>query len=340
MAINIKLKPNIDWYEYYYDCPHDVIVDFLLNEKDFLKRQSLAITAIEKIMRSHKKQLLLGHVSELARIEHGIRELEPWVRDHVVHAMLSYLLGIFINENFIYDLTGERVDQFQWKLAGLFHDIGYPAQIAKDLLKSYTDRINEIANTISLASQEIHFNIVPVGLDRLQNDVNSFDLMQKYLDKWDLNINAKAVYDISIQKGNICHGMISALCVLYIIDLLYQENNPSREVNDYSGWSQHCFTGDVVSACTAIFIHNLPSEYFKHSKISLDKAPIAYLLKLSDCLQDWERPSKNNKHGFPANSYDIDVVNKTLFFSAPAERKEKITDEVVSCLIDENIEIT
>jgi len=340
MTINEKLKPNYDWYEYYYDCPHEVIVDLLLNEKDFLKRQSLAITAIEKIMRSHKKQSLLSHVSELARIEHGIRKLEPWVRDHVVHAMLSYLLGIYINENFIYELTGKRIDQFQWKLAGLFHDIGYPAQIAKDLLKSYTDRLNEIKDTIGLESQEIRFNIVPVGLDKLQNNVNSFDLIQDYLDKWDLDINAKAVYNENIEKGNICHGMISALCVLYIIDLLYQKNNPLREVNDSSGWSQHYFTGDVASACSAIFIHNLPNKYFKQSKISLDKAPIAYLLKLSDCLQDWERPSHNNQQGFPASSYDIEVVNKTLNFSAPADRKEKITDEVLSCLIAENIQIS
>lgn len=168
--------------------------------------------------------------------------------------------------------------------------------------------------------------------------MNSFDLLQKYLDEWGICINASAVYNDNIQKGNICHGMISALCILYIIDLLYQKNNPSREVNDYSGWSQHYFAGDVVSACTAIFIHNLPSKHFKHSKISLEKAPIAYLLKLSDCLQDWERPSHNNQQGFPANLYNIEVVNKTLNFSAPKNRKEKIIDEVVSCLADEFIE--
>ena len=191
MTINEKLLPNRDFYEYYYDCPHELFTEFLMTERDFLKRQKLAVTAIDKIMQAHNKQMLLHHVSELARIEHGTRELEPWVRDHVVHALLSYLLGIYINENFIYNIIGNKVDSFQWKLAGLFHDIGYPAQIAKDILSSYTTKINEIRKNIGIDSQEIYFSLAPIGLENLQNKVNSFDLFQNNIDEWGLKINAR-----------------------------------------------------------------------------------------------------------------------------------------------------
>lgn len=341
MTINEKLLPNLDNYEYYNDCPHELIKNFLMKvkERDFLKRQELAVTAIDKIMQAHNKQELLHHVSELARIEHGIREIEPQARDHVVHALLSYLLGIYINEKFIYNIIGKKVDPFQWKLAGLFHDIGYPAQIAKDILSSYTDKINKIRKDIGVESQEIYFRLTPIGLEKLQNNVNSFDLFQKNIDEWDLKINASNIYKYYIKNGKICHGMISALCVIYIVDLLYQKNNPNRKLIGHSGWSQEYFDNDVVPACTAIFIHNLPSQYFKDSKIFLEKSPIAYLLKLSDSLQDWERPSHKNTQGFSANAYDIEVKNEELFFYTPAERKEKIKKEVIGSISANHIKI-
>ena len=31
-------------------------------------------------------------MDELARIESGIRDIEPWFRDHVVHATLSFFI--------------------------------------------------------------------------------------------------------------------------------------------------------------------------------------------------------------------------------------------------------
>lgn len=329
MTINEKLLPNWDYYEYYYDCSHESIKDFLMNNHKFIERQSMAITFIGTIMKNHNKQELLTHVSELARIEHGIRELEPWVRDHVVHAMLSYLLGK--------NIIGRCVDTFQWKLAGLFHDVGYPTQIAKDLLKSYADKINEIRNRIGVTTDNLHFTIVLQGLEKLQNSADSFALIQNYLDKWGLKINSRNVYDSYIKDGKICHGMISALCVLHIIDLLYQKNNPHRETLKYSGWSQEYFDNDVVPACAAIFIHNLPAQYFRDAKISLKRSPIAYLLKLSDCLQDWERPSKNNRNGFSSSLYDIEINNNKLLFSAPPERKNKIANEVEGCISSEHI---
>ena len=107
---------------------------FLADNCEFQERQRLAIKIIEDIITTHGKKNLLRCVTELARVEYNIRELQPWVRDHVVHALLSFILGININEKFL----NSSVDYFQWKLAGLLHDVGYPVQIAKDILKPFT----------------------------------------------------------------------------------------------------------------------------------------------------------------------------------------------------------
>jgi hypothetical protein len=338
LNINKTLLIETKEYIYDYDCNEAKIEQFLCFKGRFIDRQKIAMNIIEDIMKTHGKEKLLKYVVELARVELGIRELKPSARDHVVHALLSFILGIYINEKFLIDVT--RVNDFQWKLTGLFHDIGYPTQIAKGILAQYTEKINEIRKEIKIPSKDITFKIVPEGLENLTNNLNSFDLIQERLNEWHLKIDVKEEYNRMINSGNICHGIVSSLTLLQIVDLLYDKYNPKRENLDESkmmdgiNWSQECFDSDVISACSAIYIHNLPGRCFEEAKIKRSKAPVAFLLKLSDCLQEWERPSKENKTGFLANEFEITLNNDQLIFhtNIPEDIKEKIRDEIYSSL--------
>src|SRR5659263_301120 len=114
MGINNTLLQGIGPNLYDYGCSYVEINEFLFNLDNFLQRQGKAIRIVDNIMTMHGKQELLSYVSELARVEHGIQELQPWVRDHVVHALMSYLLGIYINEKFLsINFNNIRVSRFQ-----------------------------------------------------------------------------------------------------------------------------------------------------------------------------------------------------------------------------------
>ncbi len=347
MNINVTLLDETNTYLDNYACYRDEIEHFLAHGGTFLERQQQAINIIRSIMTTHGKEELLRHVAELARVEHGIRELEPWVRDHVVHALLSFVLGIYINEKFLRPVIGNPVDDFQWKLAGMFHDVGYPAQVAKDILKPFTAKINEIKKILGVRVPDVYFQVVPVGLENLTNDINSFDLIQERLHEWNLRINAREEFGRMIDSGDICHGMISSLAVLYVIDLMYQKNNPKRKYSDIYAvssninWNQIYFDRDIISACSAIYIHNLPSRCFCDAKIDRSTAPVAFLLKLSDCLQEWERPSLNNPTGFSAIQFDIKIDDDQLIFRAdiPDDKKKKIKDEISSSLVAPDVQI-
>jgi len=348
MNINSLLLDEIGSHLYDYDCYSYEIEHFLTGGAPFLDRQTEAVDIIERIMTAHGKKELLRHVAELARVEHGIRELEPWVRDHVVHALLSFILGIYINEKFLRPKLPNPVNDFQWKLAGLLHDVGYPAEFAKDILKPFSAKINEIKRDLGVVAPDVHFKVVPVGLDRLTNGVNAFDLIQDRLDQWELQIDVRDEYNRMIHSGDICHGMISSLAVLYVIDLMYQKNNPKRKHKDIRAlnrnisWNQTYFEKDVVASCSAIYLHNLPSRCFASAKIDRSKAPIAFLLKLSDCLQDWERPSLTDPHGLPATQFKIEVDHSgQLVFHAdiPDSRKEKINYEILSALHAPDVQV-
>jgi len=319
-------------------------IEEFLTERDFLSRQTKAKDIIQDIMTAHRKKELLGPVVELAKMELGIREIDPSLRDHVVHALLSFLLGVFINEHFLKP-RGQTVDPFQWKLAGLFHDVGYPAQIAKDILKSYTKQLNNIKRDLSDTRPDVYFSVVPVGFNELTNGVNSLDLIQERLDGWELNIDAKYEYTKMVNSGNVCHGIISSLSVLYVIDMMYQKYNPRRayvDIYDPPGvnWNQSYFKNDVVPACAAVFVHNLPARCFRSAPLDRNRAALPYLLRLSDCLQDWERPSANDHTGLPDGDFDIDTPPGRLVFRvADSARRKQIAKEIASAILDPDIEV-
>jgi len=331
-----------------YDCYNSELEFFLLSQTTFSERQKKAIDIIENIMTVHNKKNLLNHITILAKIEHEIKELESWVRDHVVHALLSFILGIYINEKFLINSSINNINDFQWKLAGLFHDIGYPIQIASDLMKIYHAKpINDLKIELGLSKDDIYYKTIPVGLEKLFNNKNSLDLFQECFVKWDLQISAHDEFDKMIKSNNIDHGIISSLSLVYIIDLLYQKFNPKRifdnvnSLKDNTNWNQEYFERDVIQAGAAIFLHNLSKKCFKKSKINRNKAPLAFLLKLSDCLQEWERPSRDNINGYPSSCFDIKIENKKLILTAdiPSENKQKINNEIHSILIASDIKI-
>jgi len=345
MGINTTLFREIQDYLYDYGCNFEEMNHFLFANNDFLNRQQEAIEIINRVMTFHGKEELLTHVVELARVEHGIQELEPWVRDHVVHALLCYTLGIYINEKYLSFNGSNSISHFQWKLAGLFHDIGYPAQIARDIINPYTKKINEIRRRYVINSQDIRINLIPVGLELLQNEQNGLDLIQSCLNQWNLDINARGEYNRMVQDGRICHGIMSGLTLLNIVDVMYQYYNPLREYRDtytYNmniNWNQVNFEHQVIPACSAIFIHNLPEDRFESSKLDPEIAPLPFLLKLTDILQEWERPSLLNMMGYPSRDFDIAITTDRIlrFFVNNDDIKRNIDRAIHNTLNVNNV---
>lgn len=344
MGINATILQGIKDYTFDYGFEPCDVRDFLIIPSGFLARQVRAINIIEEIMTAHGKQELLRHVVQLAKVEHGIRELEPWVRDHVVHALLSFLLGVLLNEHLLKP-DGLAVGAFQWKLAGLFHDVGYPVQVAKDILSPYTDEINSIKRKLSVSRPDLLIRIVPVGLEELANNKNSLDLIQECLDKWGLRIDARGEYNRMIASGGVCHGMISALSVLYIIDMMYQKYNPARAYVDIHAppsinWNQSNFESEVVPACAAVFVHNLPTRCFQSALLDRSQAPLPFLLRLSDCLQDWDRPSAEDPIGIPDTEFDLDITpGRVRFIVSDPDRRQRIANQIAFSVAAPNIEL-
>ena len=148
-----------------------------------------------------------------------------------------------------------------------------------------------------------------------------------------------------ISSGQICHSIISSLSILYVIDLMCHKYNPSREYRDIYdppgiNWNQSYFENDVVPACSAIFVHNLPNRCFVGNPLDRARAPLAFLLRLSDCLQDWERPSADDPHGVPDIRFHIEIDGGRLVFSVDDEdRRNEIASKIASSLLAPDVEV-
>ena len=369
MSVNKFIyKETCKWSDKYGLYPHE-LKDFLISSefkklsKDeiFAKRSNKAIELVKYIMERHKKSEIGTCIADLAKYESKIRDLNPEHRDHVVHTMFTFILGIYINETYMTKL-GVPVNPLQWKIACLFHDIGYLVK-DPDCLLMFEKRVDEIKNdyvsthassqhdhtngngAVDSTTENIPFKIRDENVGKLTSCKNSFELIEEYL-KLDREISLKKEYLDLYHEKNHHHGMIGSLAVLSIIDLLYYTNNPCGKCSPtivYTkegkiDFNQRYFNKDIIPACSAIYIHSHESEWFeKHTKINCSKAPVAFLLKLSDCLQEWGRPSGAND-GFDSDAFKIKFNGSDLIFNVNihdnVEKKniiKKIEGEI-SCL--------
>jgi hypothetical protein len=287
MNINLTLINELRSCFQPYDWGFHDVERFLLNYHQagqFTERQTLAIEIIRNIMTQHGKSMLADSIVKLAEIELKIRELQPG-RDHVVHAVLTFALGVLLNEKALNVIGFKSAKPFEWELAGLFHDISYPPEIASSILNDFDKNIFDIKESIEpdFSTTHVRFKILPTNLDKLVNG-NSINLIQKQLNDWQLKIDARREYRRLINNRSGCirmdQGILSSLVLLQAIDILYQKHNPQRENRPIRigeiDFNEKYFQEDVVSACSAIFVHNLPLEAFKASKIDSSDAPFPF----------------------------------------------------------------
>lgn len=302
-----------------------------INKSKFEKRQKKSIEIISKILDIHGKADIVKFLGRLARIEPRIQELQPWVRDHVVHAINTFLLGVFILEKVNFPpFEGARFGYpFMWKLCGPTHDLGYPVEIAHNIsAPSIVKELNDILNTIDSPSPRVEPELYPRSLSRLCGNLDANQLIQERVTEWELGINIKKYYRWLKRKNKTDHGVVSALVQLKVVDALYYKVNPKKEYIDINkndlNFNQKNFDLDIVSASSALFIHNIDLNYRGFSnKISFNLAPIAFLLFLCDTFQEWDRYSEN-RPVYSGDDFDINCDHDSISLFAPEEIEDKI----------------
>ena len=222
-------------------------------------------------------------------------------RDHYIHSINVFAMGICIYQN-----SGRLQEAFRnsrpdgmfpnereeflyvWGLASMFHDMGYPIEIAYNQIRRFL--------RISCGGSQ---DIGPVPLVRNLEELfrigdqsnDALDVMSERLSRV-LSLEASAVSDIlhgyegsMYESCRVDHGFFSAAMLLKWMGM-------ASEMSDADVSER--IKARVVESATSILLHNFYNHTFTRPPFSMGpmehyRDPISYLLILCDELQEWNR---------------------------------------------------
>ena len=319
-----------EWASFEQSLPTTSAGEIILSE--FKERQQKAVEIVREILRRHRKDEIVLFLDRLAGLETAVQELEPWVRDHVVHALNTFLIGVNILKNVTFPggFDCRYPPAFMWKLCGPTHDLGYPLEIARHVENLFVQELNSILEEINVGTPKVHLQAYPSGLGDLCGRASGHHIIEERLHEWGLDIDVYDYYQWLEQSGKVDHGVIGALAQLKVLDAIYQENNPWRTESETIvgnlSYNQANFRKDIVSACASIFVHNISPHYPGFTaKLDFGETPMAFLLYLSDNFQEWDRYTKD-RDIYSGDDFDIDCEANAVHLTVPSAIAPKVQE--------------
>ncbi|MCH5172342.1 MAG: hypothetical protein J1F31_05905 [Erysipelotrichales bacterium] len=260
--------------------------------------------------------------------EYHSGELLSKHRDHYSHSVYVFTLGLAIYSNDskyrkefnkFYNLKNSEYDFYEflklWGLVALFHDIGYPFQLAHEQIKTYSE---ELLGKDNPNNPYVTYNNLDAFLtikDETKKKISKSLLIEKEFS----DLNELLAYGLKIREGYdancICeklksrilnaskfmdHGYFSAII---LAQQLFAVNNFEFDMTKL----------DVL---TAILLHNSLNRYdiSNAHPIAVNEHPLSYLLILCDELQVWDRLAygKVSKRDPIAWDINLEVDNKLI----------------------------
>lgn len=231
--------------------------------------------------------------------EYHSGELLTKHRDHYSHSAYVFALGLAIyakdaafrklfREFYKAEKASDTSFLHWWGLAALFHDIGYPFQLAHEQIKTYVENMPGYdAATYPYVAYENMDRLLALNADVARDS--------RYADAH--TVGELLAAGINYRLGYPVDILLSLLAERY-------RNQPHFMDHGYFSavllFNRLCAAGvaldePIVDVLTAIALHNNLNRYDIKAATKTDiavpaaKHPLAYLLILCDELQDWNR---------------------------------------------------
>ncbi len=288
----------------FHDYLKEALIQFSGSESKYAAGRVYDVFAEINRRADSERRPLVSLMDVMRAYEEGASTLTENHRDHFVHSVNVFLLGLQIYANngrfreaFLdYGSSGTFCNEYErflyaWGHASLFHDIGYPVEIASNQIKMFIKAVEggaspEDAGRIG-PSVYIHGMDVLSRLSGCREGADSMALVSDRISEA-LGLDADAVYDT-------VKGLNRAMCSGRFVDhgfysmlIFIRSMSASMEASEFD---ERRFDGEVVDAAASILLHNLYRGVFADGlgPMRLRSFPLAYLLILCDELQDWNR---------------------------------------------------
>lgn len=247
--------------------------------------------------------------------EYHAGELLTKHRDHYSHSVYVLALGLAIYANdakfrgIFHDFYREKASDAQsflyyWGLTALFHDIGYPFQLAHEQVKSYAESLwgeNIQSNPfVSYENMDVLLTLKHCAEERAFQAKTVCELLT-YGIQYRLGYPSDKVLPLldnrhKNQRKYMDHAYFSAVLLAHQLDSADMAIDEMR-----------------LDVLTAIALHNSLNRYdiaaalHTETAIPPERHPLAYLLVLCDELQNWDRTAFGNVSKKDPLAWKIDL---------------------------------
>lgn len=271
--------------------------------------------------------------------EYHSGELLSKHRDHYSHSVYVFALGLAIYANdsayranylSFYQLDDNGVSAYQflkfWGMVALFHDIGYPFQLAHEQIKTYAEEV-WVGNIEDKEEKERRFKTTPyvsygnfkkfiaLSAETRENLAKIFPEAQPFFD-----LNDLFAYGLKIREGYDPKKVCPILTKRIIRQPKFIDHgyfSAAILARQLFSLSEYKFDIRYLDVLTAILLHNNFNKYDAPDKhpIRFNEHPLAYLIILCDELQCWDRLAygKVSKRDPIAWDCEIDIAANALF---------------------------
>lgn len=368
----------LETYKFAYSSCNEFFESFKLTEREDKLKLSIinfcdnpnaknAQKVYSKFLYTYRLRGLAEVIEAMKKFEIASTGIIPKQRDHYIHTVNVFILGLsiftfnnIVRENFKISCnypdrypTIEEEFLYRWGMASLFHDVGYPLEIAYKTIKEFTSMLMSpnlfFDNSDILKNSEKRYSEDIIAVLQFQNledvlyinNLNplkelEIEFYQKYptlkndLPKNVLKAIAKNVSDnIGFADEQIIHKKIEESLTKGLNDGMLDHGIYSsiillKWLNESffkANWNPAYFYIPSVDAATAILLHNA-YEYifmtppFNLDPLSIDKHPLAFLLILCDKIQETDRVSYGYvKKGIEFTSSSIKIDDDQLILN-------------------------
>ncbi len=236
--------------------------------------------------------------------EYHSGELLAKHRDHYSHSAYVFAIGLAIyacvgryRSNFLafYGLDDDAASAVKflklWGITSLFHDIGYPFQLAHEQIKTYTRELWGEAENNPFVSFGNIMPFIAIDGDRAEAIAAQLGTDRRFAD-----INELLAYGVSLRLG---------YDEKVLRDMLYKRVISQPKFMDHGYFSsvillrqlfampQFVLDGEHLDVITAILLHNSLNKFEYRGEdahpVAVSEHPLACLLMLCDELQNWDR---------------------------------------------------
>lgn len=251
--------------------------------------------------------------------EYHSGELLSKHRDHYSHSVYVFALGLSIYANdayfrrsylAFYGLKESGVAAFNflkyWGMVALFHDIGYPFQLAHEQIKTYAEDVwgkDYLINPyVSYGNLQAFLKIEDAVAARLAEKLH---LKQPITD-----LNALLAYGLKLREGYPEQAVCGKLYKRVVEQPYFMDHGYFSAVilaKHLLAMPNFEMTKQRLDIFTAILLHNNFNKYDapESHPIGITEHPLAYLLILCDELQCWDRLAYGKISKRDPIAYDI-----------------------------------